>query len=845
MSKNLKLFTDDTSRQTYEQSQEYLEPYVGGVSSAQTSSYNTRNIGKYFIDYTRTEHRLSDFDINNKDVIEVEYLESTGTQYINTGYCPNYNTKIECCGMYTHQGTYDATNYMHFLYGVRETINNTIYSCDFLWNYYKSQQDNASQFGVSGGEYYTVDLRNQKLITINDNTGGYINGVKRFSHRETTEFQCTQPIYLLWCNVDGVGQATRPPYGRIYYCKIYENDVLIHDLIPVRIGNTGYMYDKVSRALFGNSGTGDFVLGKDYYDAQVEYLSVSNYNGTSPVSINSNIQYANGRGFGCKVSNITCNKPSPGWSALIGTSYTTSRAMIYVNPTNRACGLDWQNAGGGSWGCINDNRVKHIIDVKRNGTANQTIFYLNGESKQTKTNFNPGGTAAEKCIKFIPHAEKFNCRVYGFWVYDNQNNKIYDAIPVRYKGIGYMYDKISGKLCGNTSTGTLGIGPDLIYEYELQYLQSTGTQYIDTGIIPTNNTGLHTYAIINDNVDRYFVGSRKDGGNTRYGVGHSSNGFYYCWNTYQTTNRLTGSTGEFYLNFRNNKKFISIYNSDYKTSDLPNLTYTPTNSIWVFGSSGFNAWQAVCKIYYLQITQNSTVSMDLIPVSHNNIGYMYDRNSKQLFANHGTGTFTLGPQKTVPYDAKVEYIEGTGTQWIDTGITSMREDGVIIKLSTTDFGDSDFLCGSRKEANSMNGCFFIYCTTENNNVGFAVNASYTDSSVNVQDGSIHTILHRINGGYIDNTQVVSVTINTSALSTYSYRIFTINYGTEPPSISKFKLYSFKYFRCWSSNPDTKDTLILDLIPVRIGNSGYMYDKLSGRLFGNSGTGEFTLGPDVV
>lgn len=40
-------------------------------------------------------------------------------------------------------------------------------------------------------------------------------------------------------------------------------------------------------------------------------------------------------------------------------------------------------------------------------------------------------------------------------------------------------------------------------------------------------------------------------------------------------------------------------------------------------------------------------------------------------------------------------------------------------------------------------------------------------------------------------------------------------------------------------------IIMDLIPVRVGNVGYMYDKVSGNLFGNSGTGSFTLGPDVT
>jgi len=37
---------------------------------------------------------------------------------------------------------------------------------------------------------------------------------------------------------------------------------------------------------------------------------------------------------------------------------------------------------------------------------------------------------------------------------------------------------------------------------------------------------------------------------------------------------------------------------------------------------------------------------------------------------------------------------------------------------------------------------------------------------------------------------------------------------------------------------------MDLIPVRVGQVGYMYDKISNKLFGNSGTGSFILGPDL-
>lgn len=45
--------------------------------------------------------------------------------------------------------------------------------------------------------------------------------------------------------------------------QIYINDTLVRDFIPVRVGNIGYMYDNVSKKLFGNSGQGNFILGDD------------------------------------------------------------------------------------------------------------------------------------------------------------------------------------------------------------------------------------------------------------------------------------------------------------------------------------------------------------------------------------------------------------------------------------------------------------------------------------------------------------------------------------------------------------------------------------------------------
>ena len=50
---------------------------------------------------------------------------------------------------------------------------------------------------------------------------------------------------------------------QISYFKFSRNGELVRDLIPVRVSNVGYMYDKVSGQLFSNDGTGNFVIGPD------------------------------------------------------------------------------------------------------------------------------------------------------------------------------------------------------------------------------------------------------------------------------------------------------------------------------------------------------------------------------------------------------------------------------------------------------------------------------------------------------------------------------------------------------------------------------------------------------
>ena len=71
-------------------------------------------------------------------------------------------------------------------------------------------------------------------------------------------------------------------------------------------------------------------------------------------------------------------------------------------------------------------------------------------------------------------------------------------------------------------------------------------------------------------------------------------------------------------------------------------------------------------------------------------------------------------------------------------------------------------------------------------------------------------------------------------------LFATKYGASDfREITASKVYSLKM---WQGG-----TLVRDIAPVRVGSGssavGYLYDRVSGELFGNAGMGAFVLGPD--
>ena len=192
----------------------------------------------------------------------------------------------------------------------------------------------------------------------------------------------------------------------------------------------------------------------------------------------------------------------------------------------------------------------------------------------------------------------------------------------------------------------LDIGRGLIgnkrlpYDYEVEYLESSGTQYIDTMVSPTLDTEIQC-VVIPIVKDTNVINT--DFKNT-FGI-HITNWAVGSWACY------FGNRG--YIPYQGVKMFkYSIPQSiilNYQKVSIDGVEY-PINATFMPGTTMYmfkSVWPAEIdntRICSLKIKQNNIIVRDFIPVVKDNIGYMYDKVSGQLFGNQGTGSFIVGPR---------------------------------------------------------------------------------------------------------------------------------------------------------------------------------------------------------
>ena len=178
---------------------------------------------------------------------ELEYIQSSGTQYIDTGFKPNQDTKISITVDFPLSGT-------AWLYGGRT-----------------SAGSNSLGFLCEGGNHYRFDYASSinelvtkptgKFTIDSDKNKCYINGELVFTATYTT---FASPVNMYIFNNNNNGSLSGGSSAKLYNCRIYDNGVLIRSFIPCKnASGTVGLYDSVNNQFYQNAGTGTFIAGPE------------------------------------------------------------------------------------------------------------------------------------------------------------------------------------------------------------------------------------------------------------------------------------------------------------------------------------------------------------------------------------------------------------------------------------------------------------------------------------------------------------------------------------------------------------------------------------------------------
>lgn len=180
----------------------------------------------------------------------VSYIQSSGTQYIDTGFKPNNNTRVVMdCAF----GSV-ASNTTAALFGGRTGANENNYAFMWVSDYFRSDYNNsyAQQWTISAGQESNrrVIDKNKETTTFNGTTQSYTNAT----------FQAPVNMLLFANNNNGTVQWQSPM--TLYSCQIYDNGTLIRDFWPCYDPDgVACLYDKANKKYYYNAGSGVFTAG--------------------------------------------------------------------------------------------------------------------------------------------------------------------------------------------------------------------------------------------------------------------------------------------------------------------------------------------------------------------------------------------------------------------------------------------------------------------------------------------------------------------------------------------------------------------------------------------------------
>lgn len=183
------------------------------------------------------------------------------------------------------------------------------------------------------------------------------------------------------------------------------------------------------------------------------------------------------------------------------------------------------------------------------------------------------------------------------------------------------------------------------------------------------------------------------------------------------------------------------------------------------------------------------------------------------------GNELLWEKYTKPYSVELEYLESSGGQYIDTG---------VMLTTTTDFEFTGAITESTKTGWIAGAPTWVGIHKKAGTVAATQNSSgHTYVSVGIHE--VFTIGLFGNKSYFNGVETNTLQRRNATLTLF---LFAYHHTNDTGSINT--AIRMRSFRMWDNG-----NIIRDFVPVLDMDSiPCMYDKVSGELFYNRGTGEF-------
>lgn len=205
-------------------------------------------------DETIVEEVVLGFEVEygEEGYAELEYIESSGTQFIDTLYkWTSEEAVIEMGFEYIEQPN-DCSLFGSEVAGSQ--YSGIPYAAGGNVSFFVGTTRNIMPYSVAANKQYDLMVRmNSGTITV------VLNGALQ-SSAFTGSIKTGRKEVVFANNISsGVSQKSKI---RLKYFRMRDNDVLVRDFIPVKDKNgVACLYDKVSQTYFYNAGTGEFVAG--------------------------------------------------------------------------------------------------------------------------------------------------------------------------------------------------------------------------------------------------------------------------------------------------------------------------------------------------------------------------------------------------------------------------------------------------------------------------------------------------------------------------------------------------------------------------------------------------------